>query len=45
MIMPDGTSCIFNGNVANNTITGGYSCYSGGLLLEQGEWLAHRACQ
>ena len=45
VIMPDGTSCIFNGNVANNTITGGYSCYSGGSLLEQGEWLAHRASE
>jgi hypothetical protein len=43
VIMPDGTSCIFNGSVASNTITGGYSCYSGGSLLEQGGWAAHRA--
>jgi hypothetical protein len=43
VIMPDATSCIFNGNVANNTINGGYACYNGGLLLEQGSWLAHRA--
>jgi hypothetical protein len=43
VIMTDGTSCIFNGSVANNTISGGYSCYSGGLLLEQGGWSAHRA--
>jgi hypothetical protein len=43
VMMPDVTSCIFSGNVANNTINGGYSCYSGGSLLEQGGWLAHRA--
>ena len=45
VIMPDGTSCIFTGNVANHTISGGYSCYSGGGLLEQGSWLAHRASE
>ena len=43
VIMSDGTSCIFNGSVASNAITGGYSCYSGGSLLEQGGWAAHRA--
>jgi hypothetical protein len=42
VMMPDGTSCIFNGNVANNDISGGYSCYSGGGLLEQGSWRTRR---
>lgn len=42
VIMPDGTSCIFNGSVANNAISGGYSCYGGGALLEQGRWSAQR---
>jgi hypothetical protein len=45
VFMPDGTSCIYNGNVANNAISGGYSCYGGGGLLEQGSWTAHRASE
>jgi hypothetical protein len=45
VMMSDGTSCIYNGNVANNAISGGYSCYSGGGLLEQGSWRTQRASE
>jgi hypothetical protein len=41
--MPDGTSCTFNGRLAENLLSGGYSCYGGGSLLERGSWRATRA--
>lgn len=40
VLMPDGTSCFFSGNVAADAVVGGYSCYVGGSLLEQGSWQA-----
>ncbi len=40
--MPDGTSCIFTGHVANDNVNGGYDCMSGGAPIERGSWLAHR---
>jgi hypothetical protein len=43
VVMPDVSSCLFSGNVTNNTINGGYSCYNGGSIFEQGGWLAHKA--
>ena len=43
VIMPDGTSCIYTGLNMNQTINGGYSCYQGGGLIEQGSWQAHRS--
>lgn len=43
VIMPDATSCIFTGINVNQTINGGYSCYQGGGLIEQGSWRAHRS--
>jgi hypothetical protein len=43
VIMPDVTSCIFTGINVNQTINGGYTCYQGGGLIEQGSWRAHRS--
>jgi hypothetical protein len=43
VIMPDATSCIFTGINVNQTINGGYTCYQGGTLLEEGSWRAHRS--
>ncbi|HVA40907.1 MAG TPA: hypothetical protein VNF49_09595 [Candidatus Binataceae bacterium] len=40
VMMPDGTSCVFTGSVAADAVVGGYSCYTGGSLLEQGSWRA-----
>jgi hypothetical protein len=42
VLMPDGTSCMFNGRLADGSIDGGYSCYTGGSLLERGSWRAKR---
>jgi hypothetical protein len=43
VIMPDATSCIYTGINVNQTINGGYTCYQGGGLIEQGSWLARRS--
>lgn len=43
VLMPDGTSCIFSGPNNDGNINGGYSCYTGGSLLEQGVWRAKKA--
>jgi hypothetical protein len=43
VIMPDGTSCIFSGPNLEDTVNGGYSCYQGGALIEQGSWRAERS--
>jgi hypothetical protein len=43
VIMPDATSCIFAGLNLEQTINGGYSCYQGGALIEQGSWRAQRS--
>jgi len=43
VMMPDATSCIFTGINVNQTINGGYTCYGGGSLLEQGSWRARRS--
>jgi hypothetical protein len=40
VLMPDGTSCIFTGLNNAGNINGGYTCYAGGALLEQGMWRA-----
>lgn len=43
VMMPDGTSCLFNGVViGGNTINGGYSCSAGGGKFERGSWRAKR---
>jgi hypothetical protein len=43
VLMPDATSCIFTGIDVNQSINGGYSCYQGGGLIEQGSWQARRS--
>jgi hypothetical protein len=43
VLMPDATSCIYTGINVNQNINGGYSCYQGGGLIEQGSWLARRS--
>jgi hypothetical protein len=43
VIMSDGTSCIFTGRNVDQTINGGYSCYGGGALVEEGSWRAARS--
>jgi hypothetical protein len=43
VLMPDGTSCIFTGQNKYGDINGGYTCYSGGSLMEQGMWRAKKA--
>jgi hypothetical protein len=43
VLMPDGTSCIYTGIDVNQSINGGYTCYQGGGLIEQGSWLARRS--
>ncbi len=43
VLMPDATSCIYSGINVNQTINGGYTCYQGGGLIEQGSWQARRS--
>jgi hypothetical protein len=40
--MPDGMSCIFTGHNEGDRVNGGYTCYTGGSLLERGSWRAVR---
>ena len=42
VIMPDGTSCRYQGRNVDGAINGGYSCMSGGSQFEQGTWRAKR---
>lgn len=43
VMLPDGTSCTYTGRTTpGNDVDGGYSCYSGGAMLEQGSWHAKR---
>jgi hypothetical protein len=41
--MPDGTSCVYTGRTAGNSVNGGYSCYGGGSLIESGSWQGRRS--
>jgi hypothetical protein len=41
--MPDGSSCLFNGVVAEAGVMGGYHCYQGAGLVDQGTWRASRS--
>jgi hypothetical protein len=43
VIMPDATSCIYTGLDVNQTVNGGYTCYQGGGLIEEGSWQARRS--
>jgi hypothetical protein len=44
VIMPDGSSCLFNGMMigGGSGINGGYSCSVGGASFERGSWRAKR---
>ena len=43
VLMPDATSCIYTGINVNQTVNGGYTCYQGGGLIEEGSWQARRS--
>jgi hypothetical protein len=43
VLMPDATSCIYTGINVNQTVNGGYTCYPGGGLIEEGSWQARRS--
>jgi len=43
VLMPDATSCIYTGLDVNQSINGGYTCYQGGGMIEEGSWLARRS--
>lgn len=38
----DGSSCVFNGTFRSQLVVGGFACYQGGGLVEQGSWQAAR---
>jgi len=42
VMLPDGSSCIFNGTFRSESVVGGFGCYQGGGLLERGSWQAAR---
>jgi len=43
IMMPDATSCLYTGLITGNNLNGGYSCYGGGALIENGSWRAQRS--
>jgi hypothetical protein len=43
IMMPDGSSCIFNGQPKTDKIEGGYLCLQGGGIVERGTWTALRS--
>jgi hypothetical protein len=43
VMMRDGSSCFFTTVPAGEEMRGGYSCYQGGGLLEQGRWDVRRS--
>jgi hypothetical protein len=43
VLMPDATSCIYTGINVNEAVNGGYTCYQGGGLIEEGSWQARRS--
>ena len=40
--LPDGTSCTFKGVFQESQVSGGYTCYGGAAIIEQGSWRASR---
>jgi hypothetical protein len=40
---PDQLMCIYNGQIANDHIVGGYECLAGGALMEEGSWNMQRS--
>ncbi|HLK80846.1 MAG TPA: hypothetical protein VKT99_05025 [Xanthobacteraceae bacterium] len=43
VMMPDGSDCMFNGQLRRDRIAGGYLCLQGGGLVERGIWRASRS--
>jgi hypothetical protein len=43
VIMTDGLSCFYTGHRTGEKVSGGYTCYAGGSLEEQGSWQAQRS--
>jgi len=42
VMLPDGSSCMFDGHFQSESAGGAFFCYQGGGLLEQGQWKAAR---
>jgi hypothetical protein len=42
VMLPDGSSCMFDGHFQSATAGGNFFCYQGGGLLEQGRWKVAR---
>jgi len=42
LMLPDGSSCLFNGRPLHNTMTGSYFCMQGGGYIEQGRFQVQR---
>jgi len=42
VILPDGTSYIFNGRTSGDSVNGGYTASSGGAVFERGVWRARK---
>lgn len=42
VVLPDTTSCLFMGRMMGTAIKGGYTCYAGGSIREQGAWQARK---
>lgn len=43
IMLPDGSSCLFNGRPSQNTMTGSYFCMQGGGYIEQGRFRVDRS--
>jgi hypothetical protein len=42
VILPDGSSCIFESKRSGDRMVGGYICLQGGAILERGQWEVER---
>ena len=42
VMLPDGSSCMFDGHFKHESAAGNFLCYQGGGLLEQGRWKVAR---
>jgi hypothetical protein len=42
VMLPDGSSCMFDGHFQGESGSGNFFCYQGGGLLEQGRWKVAR---
>jgi len=42
VVLPDGSSCIFQSKRSGNRMEGGYICFQGGAIMERGQWEVER---